>query len=221
MVEAYEVLSNPERRELYDRFGHAGLRSGGFEPTSFDFGTLGDLFSAFFGDDLFGVGGRTRGAARGADVAAEVEIELVEAARGVTRDVSLRVAVACDDLRRQRRRARHAARHLPDVCGGAGRVQQVSQHASSASSSARRPARAAAAPAASSSTRAQACDGEGRVARGAHARRRDPAGDPRRPADPARAARATPARSAGRAGDVYVLVRVAPDPRFVREGNDI
>src|SRR5947199_7141917 len=67
VVEAYEVLSNPERRELYDRFGHAGLRSGGFEPSSFDLGNLSDLFSAFFGDDLFGMGGRT-GRARGADI---------------------------------------------------------------------------------------------------------------------------------------------------------
>src|SRR5262252_6990230 len=82
VVEAYEVLSDSERRELYDRFGHAGLRSGGFTPTSFDFGTLGDLFSAFFGDDLFGVGGRARGAARGADIAAEVVVELGDAARG-------------------------------------------------------------------------------------------------------------------------------------------
>ena len=40
VVEAYEVLSSSERRELYDRFGHAGLRSQGFTPTSFDFGKL-------------------------------------------------------------------------------------------------------------------------------------------------------------------------------------
>src|SRR5216110_3797717 len=66
VVEAYEVLSNSERRQLYDRFGHAGLRSGGFEPSTFDLGSLSDLFSAFFGDDLFGVGGRSR--ARGADI---------------------------------------------------------------------------------------------------------------------------------------------------------
>src|SRR5438105_14531915 len=58
VVEAYEVLSNSERRQLYDRFGHVGLRSGGFQPTMFDLGSLSDPFSAFFGDDLFGVGGR-------------------------------------------------------------------------------------------------------------------------------------------------------------------
>src|SRR5207248_934947 len=68
VVEAYEVLSNSERRELYDRFGHAGLRSGGFQPSTFDFGNLTDLFSAFFGDDLFGGGGRSGGRGRGADI---------------------------------------------------------------------------------------------------------------------------------------------------------
>ena len=52
VVEAYEVLSNCETRALYDRYGHAGLRSGGFQPSHFDFGNLGDLFSAFFGDDV-------------------------------------------------------------------------------------------------------------------------------------------------------------------------
>src|SRR5919108_267227 len=48
VVEAYEVLSKSETRELYDRFGHAGLRGGGFRPSHFDFGSLSDLFSAFF-----------------------------------------------------------------------------------------------------------------------------------------------------------------------------
>src|SRR5438067_13854484 len=81
IVEAYEVLSNSERRELYDRFGHAGLRSGGFQPSAFDFGGLTDLFSAFFGDDLFGVGGRS-GRGRGADIGAGVEIDLADAANG-------------------------------------------------------------------------------------------------------------------------------------------
>src|SRR5919204_3866821 len=94
VVEAYEVLSKRETRELYDRFGHAGLRGGGFTPTQFDFGSLTDLFAAFFGDDLFGVAGRAA-RSRGADVAVDVEIELVDAARGVKREVPFPVAVAC------------------------------------------------------------------------------------------------------------------------------
>src|SRR5215470_1741901 len=93
VVEAYEVLSKSETRELYDRFGHAGLRSGGFQPGHFDFGSLSDLFAAFFGDDL--LSGRTAQRARGADLAAAVEIELVEAATGVKRDVPFEVAVTC------------------------------------------------------------------------------------------------------------------------------
>src|SRR5919205_2044522 len=74
VVEAYEVLSKPETRDLYDRFGHAGLQGGGYRPMHFDFGSLSDLFSAFFGDDLFGVGRPRR--QRGADIAAEIEIDL-------------------------------------------------------------------------------------------------------------------------------------------------
>src|SRR5215204_2056992 len=72
-VEAYEVLSKSETRELYDRFGHAGLRSGGFRPTTFDFGSLADIFSAFFGDDLISASMRG-GRGRGADIAARIEI---------------------------------------------------------------------------------------------------------------------------------------------------
>src|SRR5204863_406955 len=56
ITEAYEVLANAETRQLYDRYGHAGLRSGGFTPRHFDLGDVGDLFSAFFGEDLFGAG---------------------------------------------------------------------------------------------------------------------------------------------------------------------
>src|ERR671931_2475861 len=52
VVEAYEVLSKPETRELYDRYGHAGLRSGGVTPATLPAGRHSGLFSAFFGDDL-------------------------------------------------------------------------------------------------------------------------------------------------------------------------
>src|SRR6476619_7619796 len=92
VTEAYEVLSNSETRAVYDRFGHAGLRSGGFQPTNFDFGNLGDLFSAFFGDDP---SGGSRGSRRGADVCAEIESVLTQAARGAKVEVPFEIAVAC------------------------------------------------------------------------------------------------------------------------------
>ena len=114
MVEAYEVLSKRETRELYDRYGHDGLRGGGFTPTTVDLGSLADLFGAFFGDDLFGTGGRAR-SARGADVVAQIELELAEAATGTTRQVPFPVTVPCATCGGQRREARDRAgrlRHL-------------------------------------------------------------------------------------------------------------
>jgi molecular chaperone DnaJ len=127
VVEAYEVLSKPETRELYDRYGHEGLRGGGFTPTTFDLGSLADLFGAFFGDDLFGVGARPR-RARGADVVAQIEIELAEA--------------QAESRARCRSRSPSAARPAAGAgakpgtqpvacatCSGRGRLQHVSRTA--------------------------------------------------------------------------------------------
>src|SRR3954447_814808 len=91
-AEAYEVLSKRETRDLYDRYGHAGLRNGGYSAGSFDFGNLADVFSAFFGDDLLGGVARR---SRGGDVAAHVEIDLREAAAGVHKQVPIQVAATC------------------------------------------------------------------------------------------------------------------------------
>src|ERR671921_2436259 len=71
LAEAYEVLSDAERRRTYDQYGRDGLRSGGYAPHFEDFGSFGDLFSAFFGsggfDAAFG-GGRRQRAMQGGDV---------------------------------------------------------------------------------------------------------------------------------------------------------
>jgi molecular chaperone DnaJ len=217
VVEAYEVLSNSERRDLYDRFGHAGLRSGGFQPSAFDLGSLSDLFSAFFGDDLFGMGSRG-GRGRGADIAARVEIDLAEVATGTKREVPFGVAVPC---------ARCAGNgNEPDTpisacpgCGGSGRISQVSRSIFGEF------VRTGTCPSCSGSGKfvehpCEQCQGTGRVLEERKLEVEIPAGihDGQR-------IRLTGEGHAGalggRAGDVYVEIRVQHDDRFVREGNDI
>jgi molecular chaperone DnaJ len=219
VVEAYEVLSKSETRELYDRFGHAGLRSGGFTPGHFDFGSLSDIFSAFFGDDLFGGGaGRARQRTRGADVAGQVEIELAEAATGVTRTVPFGITVACERCAGVGAEPGTAPTRCP-ACEGTGYLQQVAQ------STFGRFVRTQACARCEGSGRVieqacQACQGNGRVVEERSLEVEIPPGihDGQR-------IRITGEGHAGvlggRAGDAYVLVRVKPDPRFVREGDDI
>ena len=81
-------------------------------------------FSAFFGDDLFGVG--NRGRARGGDIAAELEVELVEAAVGIRREVPFEVAVACSTCSGSGARPGTEPVQCAS-CGGSGRLQQVSR----------------------------------------------------------------------------------------------
>src|SRR3954454_9082628 len=58
-AEAYEILSDPERRATFDRYGFEGLRTGGYAPPDFSgFGSLGDIFDAFCGSSAFGGGAR-------------------------------------------------------------------------------------------------------------------------------------------------------------------
>ena len=218
-TEAYEALSNSETRQLYDRYGHAGLRSGGFQPTNFDINTFGDLFSAFFGDDLFGAGGRRgRAAARGADLIAEVEITLVEAAHGKKVTVPIETAVTCSTCHGDG--AAPGSTPLPCArCGGTGLLQQISRGILGEF------IRQAACPDCNGAGRrieqyCEACHGSGRVVETRRLEVEIPEGihDGQR-------IRLTGEGHAGgigaRPGDAYIQVRVRDDDRFVREGNDI
>ena len=216
VTEAYEVLSNSETRAVYDRFGHAGLRSGGFQPTNFDLGNLGDLFSAFFGDDLFGAGRGSR--RRGADVGAEIEIELVQAARGEKVEVPFEVAVACGTCGGDGVEPGTETPRCPR-CDGTGHLQQVTR------SPLGQFVRTHACPQCAGrgvivEHPCHTCTGAGVVVEERQIEVDVPAGihDGQRIRLSGEGHAGDPG---GRAGDVYVLVHVKPDPRFVREGNDI
>jgi molecular chaperone DnaJ len=215
VAEAYQVLSNSESRELYDRYGHAGLRGGGFTPGSFDFGNLSDLFSAFFGDDLFGAARRQT---RGADLAAEVEIELVDAARGTTLEVPFQVAAPCSRCGGNGAEPGTSPVECP-TCGGSGRLQQVSNSVFGQFVRTQACSRCGGTGSVVE-TPCTECDGAGRVLEERQLEVRIPAGihDGQQIRISGEGHAGHPG---GRAGDVYVRVRVKPDPRFVREGDDI
>jgi molecular chaperone DnaJ len=221
-AEAYEVLSDRDRRATYDRYGHEGVRSGGYAPNFDTFGSVADIFEAFFGGGAFGGafggGGRAGGAIQGGDVAIGAEIDLVQAARGATVEVSYEAISLCE-----RCRGNGAEPGTPietcSRCNGTGQLRAVSRTPFG------------------QVVRAAACDvchGDGRVARDpckqCHGRGRKVQRTKVAVDVPAGISDGQSIRIGGRghagerggpAGDLYVQIRVREDARFLRDGDDL
>lgn len=120
IAEAYEVLSDPEKRANYDRFGHAAANDQGFGGFGGfgDFGGLGDLFDMFFG----GATRARRGPQKGADIRVDVDISFKEAAFGVEKDIRVPRVEECENCRGTGA-APGTATQKCSVCGGTGQVQ--------------------------------------------------------------------------------------------------
>jgi molecular chaperone DnaJ len=228
-AEAYEVLSDSDRRATYDRYGHEGLRSGGYAPNFEGFGSVADIFDAFFGGggggggglfgDLFGGGGgRAGGAAQGGDVAANAEIDLLQASSGAAVEVSYDAIVRCEHCNGNGAEPGTPIETCPR-CNGSGQLRAVSRTPFG------------------QVVRAAACDvchGEGRTARdpchvcGGRGRKVErvkvkvdiPAG-----IDHGQRIRVSGRGHAGERGgppgDLYVQIRIRQDERFVRDGDDL
>lgn len=219
VAEAYEVLSDPERRATYDRFGRAGLRRGGFEPTFAGFGSLADVFAAFFGEDLFGGTDAPRQrSTRGGDVQAVIEIDLEEAFTGVSVGVSVDVALACERCDATGAEPGTGTRTCA-TCSGAGMVRRVSQNVFGQFVQQRTCPECGGAGQVLE-TPCNECRGEGRIVSPRKLEVDIPAGihDGQR----------IRVRGEGHAGfqsrdrgDAFVNVRVRPDPRFLRDGDDL
>jgi molecular chaperone DnaJ len=216
-AEAYEVLSDAERRSTYDAYGHEGLRSGGFDPRAQSFGSFEDLFSSIFGSAGFGFGGAA-GPAPGGDVLAAVEVELEDVATGAPREVSYQAVAACEHCR-----GNGAEPGTPIVscerCGGAGQLRQVTSTpfgqmvrgvaCGQCGGSGRIP-----------ETPCGECGGGGRVRALRTKTVEIPPG-----IESGQRLRVAGAGHAGEpgaaAGDLYVEVAVAEDERFRRDGTDL
>ncbi len=126
--EAYDVLKDEQKRAAYDRFGHAAFENGGGAGQAgfgFQEGGLGDIFDQMFGEFMGGrrggaAGGRTRA---GADLRAQVEIDLTDAFTGTKVDLRVPTRVSCDACAGTGSANKQAERDACQTCGGSGKVR--------------------------------------------------------------------------------------------------
>jgi len=217
--EAYQVLSDPERRAQYDRYGHAAFQgaqgAGGFGGFDFTQG-FEEVFSDIFGD-FFGTGrGRSRSRSRrGDDLRYDLEIEFEEAARGADKVIKFQRLMTCDECNGTRARGgSEGARTCPN-CRGTGQVrtQQGFFSISTTCGQCRGEGMIIADP-------CLKCQGQGRIRKLVSLSVKIPPGVDNGSRLKLRS-EGEAGFGGGPAGDLYVVVHVKEHPLFVRQENDI
>lgn len=214
-AEAYEVLGNEEKRQTYDRFGHAGMSGNGFSG----FSSNEDIFGAFsdiFGE-VFGFSGASRSGNRpraGADLRYNLEISFREAAKGAEVDIQIPVEVSCENC--------HGTGAAPGTqpqvcphCGGTGSIQQAQGffRISVTCPQCRGAGKLITDP-------CDECMGRGTVIKDKDLNVRIPAGVDNNSRLRLRG-EGEAGINGGPPGDLYVVIRVAPDELFEREGQNL
>jgi molecular chaperone DnaJ len=211
--EAYQVLSDEEKRAVYDRFGHAGLEGGGFGGGAGGIGDvlshMQDLFAEMFSGP-FGFGGRT--ARRGGDLRVQERITLVEAAFGCKRDVSVHAPAHCDDCEGTGA-AKGTKPEQCSACRGTGQVSNARGFVMFTAPCAKCGGRGI-----SIKTPCKTCGGQGLVEKTRVVTVTFPAG-----IDAGQRLRVPGQGLPGPNGngDLYVDVDIEEDPRFERDGVDL
>lgn len=218
IAQAYEVLSDPDSRARYDRFGEAGMAGGGTGDFFSGAGGLGDIFESFFGGNPFGGARGPSGPPRGQDLEVVADLQFEQAVFGATVPVQIRTAVQCEDC--SGTGAGAGTKPVTCVeCDGRGQVQRVRQSllgqmvTSQACARCRGFGEVIATP-------CGGCSGEGRIVTEKTFQVDVPAG-----VDSGSTLRLT-GRGAvgprgGSAGDLFVHLRVQPHERYVRDGFDL
>ncbi|HET8976217.1 MAG TPA: molecular chaperone DnaJ [Solirubrobacterales bacterium] len=216
-AEAYEVLSDSERRATYDRFGHEGLRSGGYQPRATDFGSFQQIFETIFGGDPFGPG-FSRGPSAGGDIGVVAEIELEDVLEGTKREVRFEAVSVCEHCRGNGAEPGTPITTCPK-CDGAGELRQVSRSVFGQVVRAM-PCDRCGGEGRIPETPCEVCGGAGRLADSRTWEVDVPAG-----IEHGQRIRISGAGHAGdpgaRAGDLYVEVHIAVDERFARQGTEL
>ncbi len=215
--EAYEVLSDPQKRAAYDQFGHAGVDQaaagaggfGGFRPGA----SFSDIFDDVFGD-IFGTRASRSQAFRGADLRYDLELSLEEAVQGTTVKIRIPTRVKCRQCDGSGAK-RGTTPSACTTCGGQGQVrmqqgffsiQQTCPRCKGSGKIVTDPC--------------SACHGQGRIQEIKTLSVKIPpgvdTGDRIRLAGEGEAG-----ENGGPPGDLYVQIRVRPHPIFTREGNDL
>ena len=221
--EAYEVLSDPQKRARYDQFGHEDPRSGGAGGGYGDFtggfgGGFDDIFSAFFGGGFGGGGQRARGPQRGDDLRYDLTITFEEAAFGCEKEISVTRDENCEECGGTGARKGTQPTQCP-TCHGTGQVQSFVNPPIGRVSNVR-VCEACHGQGTIINDPCPKCSGRGRVRRNRKITIKIPAGIDNGMQIPLRK-QGEPGLRGGENGDLYIFVTVKPHKLFTRENYDL